>query len=144
MRKYTTRYAAWDDHQKVADLYVENLWHIAHIAPDILTVLKSIYQAIHQTRVIVIERDVEMIGCASFVEGTYWFTPEKMLFDTGFFIAAKYRKTRAAAVLFNALKAEANKRGGTLIMGAGTKDPTVAPIMAKRYPQIGAAFMVTH
>lgn len=146
MSKYTTRYAVYEGEEKerIAELYIDNLWRIAHLEPEMLTVIKSIYQAIFQQRLIVVERDGEIIGCTSFVEGTYWYTPKKMLFDTGFFIVEKYRKTRAAAVLFNALKQEAVARDATLIMGAGTKDETVAPVMKKRYLQIGSAFMVTH
>lgn len=141
---YTTRLAKYEEKEReqIVKLYIDNLWPIAHLEPDLLTVIKSIYLAIHQERQIVVERDGEIAGCTSFVEGTYWYSPQKCLFDTGFFIVPKYRKTRAAKVLLDALNAEAKRRGAVLIMGAGTKDKSVAPIMAKRYPQIGAAFLV--
>lgn len=143
---YSARLAVYDkaEREEIVRLYIDNLWAIAHLSPDLLTVINSIYQAIQQGRVIVVERDGKIIGCTSFVQGTYWYSPKACIFDTGFFIVAEYRKTRASSILFNALKAEAVKRDAHLVMGAGTKDKTVAPIMAKRYPQIGSAFLVTH
>lgn len=140
--KYTTRYAVWDERAEIADLYIKNLWGIAHLEPDLETVFKSIYQAVFQTRVIVVLCGEKIVGCTSFVAGTYWYTPKKMLFDTGLFVVPEFRKTRASLMLLNALKHEARGQDATLIMGAGTKDATVAPILAKRYQQIGAAFVV--
>lgn len=69
--KYETRYAVESEREKIADLYIKNLWHIAHIPPDLLTVIRSVYQAVHQGRVILIERSGEIAGCTSFVEGSY-------------------------------------------------------------------------
>lgn len=140
--KYTTRFAKWGEREKIAHLYIENLWQIAHFPPDVETVFKSIFHAVFEGRVIVCECGDKIVGCTSFVEGTYWYTPAKMLFDTGLFVCADYRKTRAGFTLLNALRDEAKARAAHLVMGAGTKDKSVAPMMAKRYAQIGAAFVV--
>lgn len=141
---YVVRHGEWSEREQIVDLYIKNLWHIAHLEPDLETVFKSIYHAIDARRLFVCERDGQIIGCTSYAMGTFWYTPKEMLFDTGFFIVPEFRKTRAASLLLNALKAEAKRLGTVLIMGAGTKDKTVAPIMAKRYQQIAAAFVVRH
>lgn len=138
----TTRYATEADAKDVLRLFVENLWPIAHFQPDMRTVGEAIFVAITQNRMIVVERNGEIAGCAAFDVLRYWYSAKHMVFDQGLFVVPTYRKTRAAALLLNALKDEALRRNTVLVMQAGTKDKSVAPILAKRYPAIGVAFVV--
>ncbi len=144
MSKFTTRYASYEEteREEIVRLYVDNLWDIAKVKPDLMTVIKAIYHEIKDNRVIVVETDGKIVGCASWIISHYWFSPEEILFDTGFFIAKEYRKTRAAHVLLNAFKAEAVKQNKRLIMGAGTTDQSVLSTMEKRYPKMGTGFLV--
>lgn len=129
--------------EEIVRLYVENLWPIAHIQPDIETVCKEIYGSLSRGQTLVVECDGKIVGCASYQINHVWYSSQEMLFDTGFFIIPSFRKTRATSVLFRALKKEAFDRSTILIMAAGTKDSSVAQIMAKRYRMISAVFAVT-
>ncbi len=137
-----TRYAAEDDAKEVLRLFIENLCPIAHFTPDLQTVGEAIFHAITQERIIVVEKDSRIIGCAGFDVLKYWYSAKPMVFDQGLFVIPEYRKTRAAALLLNALKDEAKKRNTELVMQAGTKDESVAAILDKRYLKIGVAFLV--
>lgn len=141
-RLWATRLATYDERDAIVRLYIENLWPIAHLPPDTYTVCQSVFQAIAQNRVFVVTRAGEIVGCASFVEGTYWYTPQKCLFDTGLFVVKHARKTRALHLLKEAMKGAARERGALLIIGAGTTDETAAALMKKRDKQIGAAYLV--
>lgn len=141
---YTARYATGEksEREHVVDLFCANLWPIAWIPPDMETVILSIFAAIAEQRVIVLERENRIVGCAKFDIGKFWYTPRTMVFESGCFVVPEYRKTYAPFRLFQALQDEARKRDALLIMGAGTKDATVAPNLLKRYPHIASAFLV--
>lgn len=139
---YTVHIARADEVDEIIRLFIENLWHIAPIPPDAPKVAREICQSIAAGRMLVLEREGEIVGAASYVITSFWYSTEEFLFDTGAFVIPKYRKTRAGFVLWEAMKKEARDQGKRFLIGAGTTDATVAPIWAKRYPQITIGFLV--
>lgn len=136
------RVAMPDDVATVARLFIENLWPIAHFHPDLKTVSVEIWQAVHENRVFVVERDGAVIGCAAYAMLKPWYLAELQMWDQGVFVIPEYRKTRAAWMLLEALKSEARRLHKTLIISANTKNTEVAPILAKRYRKIADVFVV--
>jgi hypothetical protein len=140
---YRARLAMPGDANEVIRHYVENLWGISHLQPDAATVASGIMLMIQQRRLFVVERAGQIVGCASYVLcAGYWFTPLEFMYDTGFFIVPRWRKSRAGYVLWELFKAEGRRLGKQIVLGAGTTDPTMLSILSKRYKQIGVAFLV--
>lgn len=140
--RYNTRLAHWDEREEIFKLFHDNLVPVAKLKHDILTAARSIYFAIEQGRLLVVERNGQIIGCTAFIEGQYWYSPQPIIYDMGFFVIPEYRKTSATGRLLGALKAEAKRRGALLAIGAGTNDPTVSNILSKRHPMLTITYLV--
>lgn len=141
---YAVRHAKWEEREEIVDLYIKNLWPIAHFQPDTEEVFKTIYRAIDDNRCLVVERNGDIVGSTSYIVSSYWYSKQPVICDTGFFVLPEQRKSRATAKLLDGLKREAKRHKALLIIGAGTRDRSVAAILAKRYPLINSAFVVTH
>lgn len=141
-RKYATRLATYDEREEIARLYVDNLWPIASLPPDMLTVVRSLYVAIKEGRVLVVTHAGKIVGSTTFMDGEYWFTPQPLLCEAGFFIIPAYRKTSAGARLLEALKAEARQRSAMLVLSISTKSDDATKVIAKRHEHTLSIFLV--
>lgn len=142
MSSTLVRLAREDEAGTVLRLFVEHMVPIAHFKADLPTMAVEIYNAIIQERIFVADRAGEIIGCAAYVMSRPWYIAHDQMYDQGIFVVPEFRKTRAAYLLKSALEAEAAEKNVTLIFSANTKNPDMAPLMAKRHRKISDVFVV--
>ena len=121
----TTTATTKDDIVPLAHFLIEQFhkeYREHYPAVDVEKVIRYIADHIINGRGYVVRLNNDIIGAALVKEADYWFSKETFLNEGVFYVSAKARRTPAAKLLLNELKAYARELNLPLMIGVTTGD----------------------